>query len=38
MLNKKFFIAGTGNVVTQDVPPGTIVAGNPAKIIKSNIS
>jgi len=27
-------IVGSGSVVTKDVPPGTIVAGNPAKIIR----
>lgn len=28
-------IIGAGSVVTKDVPPGTIVAGNPAKVIGS---
>jgi acetyltransferase-like isoleucine patch superfamily enzyme len=28
-------IVGGGSVVTKDVPPGTIVAGNPAKVIGS---
>lgn len=28
-------IVGAGSVVTKDVPPNTIVAGNPAKILKS---
>ena len=28
-------IVGSGAVVTKDVPPGSIVAGNPAKIIRS---
>ena len=27
-------ILGAGSVITQDVPPGAIVAGNPAKILK----
>jgi len=27
-------IVGSGSVVTKDVPPGAIVAGNPAKIIR----
>ena len=30
-------IIAAGAVVTKDVPPNTIVAGNPAKIIKRNI-
>ena len=28
-------IVGAGSVVTEDVPPNVIVAGNPAKIIRS---
>jgi acetyltransferase-like isoleucine patch superfamily enzyme len=28
-------LVGAGSLVTKDVPPGTIVAGNPAKVIRS---
>jgi acetyltransferase-like isoleucine patch superfamily enzyme len=31
-------VVGAGSVVVADVPPRSIVAGNPAKIIRSNIS
>ena len=31
-------IIAAGSIVTKDVPPNTIVAGNPAKVIKENIS
>jgi acetyltransferase-like isoleucine patch superfamily enzyme len=27
-------IVGAGSVVTKDVPPGTIVVGNPAKVLR----
>lgn len=30
-------IVGTGSIVTKDVPPHSIVAGNPAKIIREGI-
>jgi acetyltransferase-like isoleucine patch superfamily enzyme len=30
-------VIAAGAVVTKDVPPHSIVAGNPAKIIRSNI-
>jgi acetyltransferase-like isoleucine patch superfamily enzyme len=29
-------IVGAGSVVTRDVPPGAVVAGNPARILKSS--
>lgn len=28
-------VVGAGSVVTKDVPPGTFVAGNPVRVIKS---
>lgn len=30
-------VIGSGSVVTKDIPPNCIAAGNPAKIIRSNV-
>jgi acetyltransferase-like isoleucine patch superfamily enzyme len=31
-------IVGAGSVVTKDVPPNCIIAGNPAKVIRENVT
>ncbi|WGL81749.1 acyltransferase [Enterobacter cloacae] len=31
-------IIASGSIVNRDVPPGTLVAGNPAKIVKENVT
>jgi acetyltransferase-like isoleucine patch superfamily enzyme len=31
-------LVGAGSVVTKDVPPGAVVAGNPARVVKSSAS
>jgi acetyltransferase-like isoleucine patch superfamily enzyme len=31
-------MVGAGSVVTHDVPPGVVVAGNPARIIRTTVS
>lgn len=31
-------VVAAGSVVTRDVPPGCLVAGNPAKVIRENVS
>lgn len=34
----KWAVVGTHAVVTEDVPPYTVVAGNPARVVKSLLS
>ncbi|OAT81649.1 hypothetical protein A6P54_12720 [Bacillus sp. MKU004] len=31
-------VIAAGSIITSDIPPGSVAAGNPAKVIKSNIS
>ena len=31
-------VIGAGSVVTKDVPPGSVVAGNPAKVLRTGIA